>query len=253
MEVSQGTAPSGVSSGVAIQLLQEQDDTKLAPSIMKYSRWKQKYLSYLLKLVKYHYTEERTVKLVGEGNRMEAVDFRGADLTSTDIRFEDQSLTQLSNAARKQYIVELIGMGVLNPQMDKDLIIRMLELGITDELYDAAEVDVQQALNENSAWAKRDFSPITREYFNHEVHIGQHNKFRKSEEYFSLTPEEQLFIDAHVREHETYMMMAMQQQAPMPEEEDPSVGVDVNKVLGALSPEEREAVERNPEILNSLT
>jgi hypothetical protein len=252
-EVSHGSTPTGVNSGVAIQLLQEQDDTKLAPTVAKYGRWKQKYMSYLLKIVRYKYNEMRTVQIVGQNKRMEALEFRGSDLTSTDVRFEDMSLTQLSSAARKQYILELISMGVLNPQMDRDLIIRMLELGITDDLYDGLEIDVQQALNENAAWAKLDLSPITRDFFHHEVHVAQHNKFRKGEEYMGMSPDEQQVIDLHVQEHMTYIMQAMMQSAPQePIDEGGTGGLDMSRVIGALSPEEQAAIQQNPNILDTI-
>ncbi|MZQ99487.1 MAG: hypothetical protein GT601_17610 [Acidaminobacter sp.] len=251
-EVSHGSTPTGVNSGVAIQLLQEQDDTKLAPTVAKYGRFKQKYMSYLLKIIRFKYDEARTVQLVGQNKRMESLEFRGSDLTSTDIRFEDMSLTQLSNAARKQYVLELINMQVLNPQMDRDLIIRMLELGITDDLYDGLEIDVQQALNENAAWAKLDFSPITRDFFHHEVHVAQHNKFRKGAEYEGMDPESQSIIDAHIQEHMTYIMQAMMQASPAQVEADDTGDLDMGRVIGALSPEEQAAIKQDPTILDAI-
>jgi len=251
-EVSHGSTPTGVTSGVAVQLLQEQDDTKLAPTVAKYGRFKQTYLSYLLKIVRFKYTEPRTVQLLGKNKRMEALEFIGSDLTSTDVRFEDMSLTQLSSAARKQYLMELVELGVLNPQMDKDLIMRMLELGITDELYDGLEIDVQQALNENASWAKQDFSPITRDFYNHEVHVAQHNKFRKGEEYMAMDPEMQSGIDAHIQEHMDFIMQAMMQAAPAQMEEGDTGGLDMNKIVGALSPDEQAALQQNPAILDNL-
>jgi hypothetical protein len=250
-EVSHGGVPTGVNSGVAIQLLQEQDDTKLAPTIAKYGRFKQSYLSYCLKIIRFKYTEERTVQLVGKNKRTEALEFKGSDLTSHDVRFEDQSLTQMSNAARKQYIMELIHFGVLNPQADKDLIIRALELGITDELYDGLEIDVQQALNENASWAKQDFSPITREFYNHEVHIAQHNKFRKGDEYEQMDEDYQMLVDAHVEEHFAYIVQSMTPLggAPAPVTEE---GLNMDNVMGALNPDEQAALQQNPNILDSL-
>lgn len=252
-EVSHGSTPAGVNSGVAIQLLQEQDDTKLGPTVAKYGRFKQKYMSYGLKLIRHKYTLPRLVSMVGKNKRMEVLEFKGSDLTSTDVRFEDQSLTALSAAARKQYIIELVTLGVLNPQMDKDLIMRMLELGVTDELYDALEIDVQQALNENAAWAKKDFTPITREFYAHEVHVAQHNKFRKGTEYTDLSPEEQQLVDMHVQEHMDFIYKATMQQAQAAQTANPedTGGIDPNKVQNALDPEEQEAVQADPSLLDS--
>jgi hypothetical protein len=254
-EVSQGTAPTGVSSGVAIQLLQEQDDTKIAPTTAKYGRYKQDYLSYGLKMIRYKYDVKRTVKMVGSSNRMESFTFAGSDLTSVDVRLEDMSLTQLTSSAKKQYIIELIGLGVLNPELDKDLIIRALQLGMTDEVYDAAEIDISQALGENAAWAEADFSPIVREFYNHEVHIQQHDKFRKSDEYDKMDPQMQKQIDDHVALHEHYIMMELQQQAgmmpPVPGETGEEE-LNLDNVMGALTPEEQQALQQDPTLLDSI-
>jgi len=246
-EVSHGATPTGVTSGVAIQMLQDQDDTKLGPNISQYARYKQKYLSYCIKMIKYKYTIERTVKVVGRNKRTEAVTFKGSELTSCDIRMDDMSLTQLSKSARQAYIVELVKLGVLNPQMDKDLIIRMLELGITDELYDGLEQDVQQAMNENGQWSKGDYSPIVRDFYNHEVHVAQHNRFRKGEEYDALDPQTQMLIDEHVRMHMEMLMMSMM---PASEPTSPVDGADPEKIAGALTPKEQQILQQNPQLMD---
>jgi hypothetical protein len=57
--------------------------------------------------------------------------------------------------------------------------------------------------------------PIVRDFYDHEVHIAAHNRFRKSDEYDKLPPQFQLIIDNHVKEHEQMMMapiIAQQQQ-----------------------------------------
>lgn len=257
-EVSHGATPAGVTAGVAIQMLQEQDDTKLAPTVQQFARFKRKYLSYLLKMVKHMFTEERTIQLVGRNRRTDAITFRGADMTSTDVRFEDVSATQLTKTGKQQFIVELAGMGVLDPVADKALILRALEIGISDELFDAFEIDIQQALNENARWAKGDMSPLTRDFFNHEVHVAQHNKFRKGDEYTMLDPDMQGLVDAHVQEHLTYLMDALMPQAPAGPAAPGSAsvagdtGMDVNRVMSALTPEEQQILNDNPQILQSM-
>lgn len=57
--------------------------------------------------------------------------------------------------------------------------------------------------------------PKVRDFYDHEVHIAAHNRFRKGDEYDALPPQFQQLIDAHVGEHEQAMMapmMAQQQQ-----------------------------------------
>lgn len=133
-EVSHGSAPPGVTSGVAIGFLQEQDDTKIAPSIWNFIECKRAYMSYLLKMIKYKYDVPRTIKLVGKDKETEVIEFMGSDLTSTDVRLQDSSMFEQSKSAKRQFVFDLIKSGVLNPQMHQGIILKMLDMGLTDEL-----------------------------------------------------------------------------------------------------------------------
>lgn len=57
--------------------------------------------------------------------------------------------------------------------------------------------------------------PPVRDFYDHEVHIQVHNRFRKTQEYDDLPPELQAIIDQHVEEHMQALMapqIAQQQQ-----------------------------------------
>ncbi len=205
-EVSHGSTPPGVKSGVAISFLQEQDDTKMGPSIANFIECKQNYMSYMLKMIRYKYDIPRTIKVVGQNKEVEVIEFMGSQLTSTDVRIQEGSMFQQSRAAKQEWIFNLIGSGVLNPVQDKQIILKMLELGTVDELYDEENLDINQAQKEQQRWEKGDPSPIVRDFFNHTIHIMEHNKFRKTEAYEELHPELQMVIDQHVEEHLSYLI-----------------------------------------------
>ena len=61
--------------------------------------------------------------------------------------------------------------------------------------------------------------PIVRDFYDHEIHIYQHNTFRKSSAYDELPPQVQQLVDEHVKEHEDALMAPIiaqqQQQAAM--------------------------------------
>lgn len=201
-EVSHGGTPAGVTSGVAISYLQEQDDTVLAPTVSNWISCKQGYMSYLLKMVKYKYDYPQTLKIVGKGNEVSLMEFVGSDLSSTDVRVQEGTMFQNSTASKQNWIMTLISSGVLNPQTDRDMIIRMLELGMVDEMYDKGQVDTEQARKEQLMWEKRAFDEtIVRDFYNHEVHIQEHNTFRKGDIYEDMSAEEQKQVDDHVLEH----------------------------------------------------
>lgn len=223
-EVSHGSTPAGVTSGVAIQFLQEQDDTVMGPTIRNYVRCKQKYMSYMLKMIRYMYREERTLKIVGKNKEIETVSFYGNEITSTDVRISEGSMLHASKAGKQQWIMNLIQAGLLNPQQDRDIILKMLELGIDDELYDNTEIDRNQAQNEQTKWMQGDFSPDVRDFYNHTIHILEHNKFRKGSDYEKLKAvaigndalgnpmTAQQLVDLHVQQHQEFINQMQQQQ-----------------------------------------
>ena len=57
------------------------------------------------------------------------------------------------------------------------------------------------AQTENDKFQNGDISPDVRDFYNHEAHIKEHNKFRKSETYAQLPIELKTIIDAHVEQH----------------------------------------------------
>ena len=223
-EVSHGSTPTGVTSGVAIQFLQEQDDTVMGPTIRNYVRCKQKYMSYMLKMIRYMYREERTLKIVGKNKEIETVSFYGNEITSTDVRISEGSMLHASKAGKQQWIMNLIQAGLFNPQQDRDIILKMLELGIDDELYDNTEIDRNQAQNEQTKWMQGDFSPDVRDFYNHTIHILEHNKFRKGSDYEELKAvtigndalgnpiTAQQLVDLHVQQHQEFINQMQQQQ-----------------------------------------
>lgn len=214
-ETSHGALPDGQKlSGIGLSILQEQDDTKLSPTVQNFEKCKSQYMSYILKIIKFKYELERTVKFVGQTNQLEAVSFKGSDLTSTDVKVVAGSALPQSKAAKQEYVMNLIDKGVLNPQQDKQMILNLLELGITDNLYDDYSVDYNHAVGEVDKWKKGDPSPMVRDFYNHEAHIKVHDKFRKSDEYEQLPPEIQQYIDAHVEEHKQYIQQALMAAMP---------------------------------------
>lgn len=209
-EASHGSLPDGQKlSGVGLSILQEQDDTKLSPTVQNFERCKAQYMSYILKIIKFKYSIERTVKYSGTNSQLEAVTFKGSELTSTDVRVVAGSALPQSKAAKQEFVFSLIDKGVLNPEKDQQKILNLLELGTTDNLYDDYSIDYNHALGEIDKWRKGNMSPIVRDFYNHDVHIKVHDKFRKSDEYEQLPQNMQQYIDGHVQQHKQFIQQAL--------------------------------------------
>lgn len=220
-EVSHGGAPADA-SGYAISLLLEQDDTTLAPSMESFLRCKQNYVGYALKIMRFRCIAPRLMRIVGRDN-VEMVSFQGSMLSSTDIRVQRGSVIQTSKSAKQAQIMSLINAGVLNPQEDKAKIMQWLEFGSIDDIYNEAEQDTKQAKEEQLRWEQgnieQDPQQGVRDFYNHDVHLGEHNKFRKSKRYTGLDEGLVQLIDAHCDMHTQFIQQA--QQAAMPQEEMP--------------------------------
>ena len=103
----------------------------------------------------------------------------------------------------QDYIIKMVQYGLLLPtnERDRQLIMKTLEFGIMDDVYSEFEQDTSQAQTENDKFQNGDISPDVRDFYNHEAHIKEHNKFRKSETYAQLPIELKTIIDAHVEQH----------------------------------------------------
>ena len=219
-ETSHGSTPTGVTSGTAIGFLQEQDDTKLSPSIANSIDCKKGYVRYLLKMAQKNYVEERIIRIVGDNHKVETLRFKGSDLTSIDLRINESTMYQTSKAAMQDYVIKMVQYGLLVPtnERDRQLIMKTLEFGIIDDVYSEFEQDSAQAQTENDKFQQGDISPDVRDFYNHDAHVKEHNKFRKSETYAQMPPELKAIIDAHVALHMQFYMQSvlggMEQQNP---------------------------------------
>jgi hypothetical protein len=109
--VLQGESPSGA-SGVMVDILRETAEQSHVPDIMRFYRGWNRVNKLRLRLAQKVYTESRTLKAKGAGNRIQVRQFRGADLrNNTDVRFELDSGAASTNAGRNAFLTRLLEIG----------------------------------------------------------------------------------------------------------------------------------------------
>ena len=167
-----------------------------------------------------NYDIERTVRIAGDNRKIETVEFKGSDLTSIDVRVNESTMYQTSKAAMQDYIIKMVQYGLLVPtnERDRQLIMKVLEFGVMDDVYSEFEQDTSQAQTENDKFQRGDITPDVREFYNHEAHIKEHNKFRKSEAYAELPDELKEIIDNHVLLHSEFFMQSILGDIAPPQE-----------------------------------
>lgn len=226
-DVSSGTAPASMPAA-SVMALQEADDTKLAISLKLMSKGISQVGWQWLMLVRQFWQEPRIVRTWSQEGDLEVGDFVGSDLGNTlDVHVSTESALPKSKAARMNLLMELLQIpGMFTNPRD---FLKQLDMPGISPLLAAMSIDNKQAERENAKMAKGDWVGVqVHEWDNHQVHLQEHNDFRKSEEYEKLyiaaLQEAQTqqpgqatqlvaYIDAHVDMHQQ-MFVAQQMGQP---------------------------------------
>lgn len=204
-DTSQGRIPAGARSGVSIAYLQEEDDTKLGPTVSQFEETIERVAWQLLETVAEKYDAPRTVQLYRRHGEPEVLDFYGEMLNGcAGVQVQAGSALPRSKAAKQQFILDLWDRKL---EQDPRRVREMLELTTGDP--DEWEIDIDQADRENRKMQNGD--PVeVKDWHNHPAHLYRHHNYMKSAEFEEeLDPEAQQLFEQHCAEHEA----AQQQQS----------------------------------------
>jgi hypothetical protein len=228
-EVTRGQVPAGARSGVAVAYMQEEDDTKIAPTIANLEDAVAYMGSLCLERYSQFYTFERILRFYRRDGVFDVRKFKGADLkNNTDVVCQSASMMPKSKAARQQFELELISLGL---ERDPRKIEETLELGRGEP--DDVDKATSQANRENNmmmfgtwtgqshpgeegSFEKRSTAIPVKKWHNHQVHIARHTSVQMDEEFDDLAvtnPEIVRLFDEHVAMHQ--QELEAQQQAQM--------------------------------------
>lgn len=243
-EVSHAQVPTGVKSGIAIAYLAEQDDTRLGPTAQAFEEALATEETYKLRLCRQFYQERRTATIIGDDNQAEIIEFSRDDIPEdVEVHVEAGSSLPQSRVAKQEFILSLWDKGLV---ADPRVVLKKLELGDVEGLYDEVEADISQAQREHETMKSGVLVPV-HDYDNDAVHIWQHDLYRKTEEFETLPAEIQSIFAEHVQGHkdqraakqaeETARAASQAQTAgPGPGSGQPSLAQTVAQRLGMSYP-----------------
>jgi len=231
-DISRGSVPTGVRSGTAVAYLQEEDDTKIAPTVDNLEQAVALEGSLILERVSQYYHTRRIMRFYRRDGEFDVVKFKGADLkNNTDVIVQAGSAMPKSKAARQQYVLQLVELGVLtDPRKIED----MLDLGEAEP--NLTDLQIAMANRENNLMlegqsmatydVRGDLAPAKNapvaipvfKWHNHKVHLDRHYSFMSSEEFDRLRvshPEIPRLFDEHTAMHEQQLQAEAQQQMAM--------------------------------------
>jgi hypothetical protein len=210
-ETSQGRVPAGARSGVAIAYLQEEDDTKLGPTVQEYEEMIERMAGHLLWTIAQRYDTPRTIHIYKRHSQVEVFNFVGTMLTGVEgVKVQAGSALPRSKAAKQQFVLDLFDRQI---ETDPRKVKEMLELGGGDP--DEWELSMEQAEREHLKMMKGEPAPVL-EWYNHPAHHYVHRRFMISGDFEQLDPAIQKIFTKHDQEHSD--MEATQKQQQMVEQ-----------------------------------
>jgi hypothetical protein len=202
-EVSRGQLPSAGIPAVGMQLLVEQDETRIGIEVEQHEHAFARFGTLLLLFAGECYKTKRPLKLKGIGGEYNISYYDGTSLPKKpDVRVIRGSTIPTSRALNRQEIMNAYSQGLLGSPQDPATLQRvngMLEFGDSNEIWKKYGIDKAQIARSIAIIEKGDMPPIHK-LDNHQLHIQELNDFRKSKE-DSLDKNQKQIIDYLLNKH----------------------------------------------------
>lgn len=208
-EVSAGSVPAGVTAASAINLLQEQDDTRLGPAIEDMEASLSRGGQMLLRIFADYYSDERLLKLTGDDDRFEVFRFRGQAMKGVPaLRVTEGSMKPRSQAAKQALMHDtfnlMIQYGIRFEERALRKFFQQYEVGGLESLLGDLDRDEQQMNREHRRLYAGDQLEPNELVDNHLNHIAGHREEMKSTRYEEACRQDSTLkarFEAHLKRH----------------------------------------------------
>ncbi|MBQ7453280.1 MAG: hypothetical protein IJS68_03335 [Clostridia bacterium] len=205
------SVPSSVTSGRAISLLIEQDESRLSATGEYIRESVLQICDYILKLYKQFASTERLCEITDENGDIEVYYFNGAQITNYDVVLDSVNELTESPAQRRNTILELFRLGLFHDENGKlsdrtrYKLLDSLGFGLWDYAQDERSLQVKNAIEENLNM-NEDVRPS--DIDDHKIHIEEHRKFMLSNEAKKRGKEYVELLHKHLVAHKNMLIPA---------------------------------------------
>lgn len=204
-----GNSPNGISSGAAIERLQNIDNTRLSLVAENLRAAVKKLAAVWLRIYRRHATGFRVLRIAGTNEFSGVVTWCADDINSFDIVFDTENELVYSHEAQKKAFLEALSLGLFAdaegrlPDSFKRRAAEMLRLGSYGELLGESELHLQNAWRENTVF-EQGYSAEVGRYDDHALHLEEHRRFALQMRGTVLKekyPNRAALLDAHIDAH----------------------------------------------------
>ncbi len=169
---------SSTMSGAAIELLIEQDETRLSVTAESIRSAVKEIGKHIIRLFRQFAENTRIMRCVGEGKSVKLFYFNSSDLSSDDIVFDTENELTQTPAQKKTAVLEMLSSGLLSDDKGsvsartKIKILEILGYGSLGNAQDVISLHTSKAEKENLELIDKDLD--VGEFDQHQVHIEEH-------------------------------------------------------------------------------
>lgn len=206
-EVSRGNIPSASIPGIGLQLLLEQDETRMGIEVEAQEHSYARVGMLILKYVDKYFHTTRKLKTKNSNLEYNIKEYDGKSLRKNfDVVVIRGSTVPNSKTLHRQEIINLYQQGLLGDPSDqavKDKVLSMLQYGEVGEVWEDRHLDMAQ-IQKDIEMIEAGERPNVDPKDNHILHMIHKNRYRKSDKYERLTPYNQDLLQANILEHSKY-------------------------------------------------
>lgn len=204
-DVSRGSAPANIESGYGLAVLAEQDATPIGKLNSSTARMFSRIGSMVLKIYESEVKETRTAVVQIPGQPPDTIPWSGDTIAGqTTARVPQELIAPRSHAALMQTADKMMEMQVITTLEEWS---RVSEMPDERQVIEAIRPDVARARRENTSMAQGKVR-FPEEWDDHQIHVNEHNVYRKSDRYEGLDHEVKEIFAAHIQAHQTLMAQA---------------------------------------------
>ena len=216
-----GSTPSGVTSGKALDILTESDNTRLSLTGDNIRNSVRKLAIMWLEIYKLYATTHRIVNYVGGNNIGKAIIWSNEDINSYDVDYVTENELLMSEDAQKQRFFDAYNMGLftdkngLIPTRVKQKALEYMKCGNYSDIMSIDQLQIQSAQREN-VFFENGVLPEVSDFDEHEIHIEEHLRYVLQMDFQLLKhrkPEYAKALENHLNKHK--QIVAQQEQQKM--------------------------------------
>lgn len=223
-DISRGILPAAGIPAIGMQLLLEQDETRIAPMTEQHEYAMAEVMQLVLIYLEEYATNERMLKQSDPNFQYIMKEWSGGDLKSKhDLLVVRGSLAPASKATKRNDIINEWQQGLLGDPADPQVrsnVFRALETGDTSSFWSEQSIKLAQ-VQKTIQQIEEGEIPQVHEMDDHGLHIYMKNNFRMSDKYNDMDDQRKAVLLADIEEHLKYLMkMAAPSSGMTPDPQD---------------------------------